>query len=149
LLKGIATYNDADRAAALNTLSSGPSLALPMLQALEDKTLDRNFVTAYHIRLMLNLANADVTARVEKLWGKITETPAETKASIAHVKKMFSDAPLWAYDQLGGKKVFEKNCQNCHSLNGVGGKVGPDLAGSWRNGLDYFLDNIIDPNAVV
>ena len=34
-------------------------------------------------------------------------------------------------------------------INGVGGKLGPDLAGSWRNGLDYFLENIVDPNAVV
>ena len=30
-----------------------------------------------------------------------------------------------------------------------GGKLGPDLGGTWRNGLDYFLENIIDPNAVV
>jgi putative heme-binding domain-containing protein len=29
------------------------------------------------------------------------------------------------------------------------GKTGPDLAGSWRNGLDYFVENIVDPNAVV
>jgi len=27
--------------------------------------------------------------------------------------------------------------------------MGPDLGGSWRNGLDYFLENIVDPNAVV
>jgi putative heme-binding domain-containing protein len=29
------------------------------------------------------------------------------------------------------------------------GRLGPDLAGTWRNGLDYFLENIVDPNAVV
>jgi len=34
-------------------------------------------------------------------------------------------------------------------MNGVGGKLGPDLGGSWRNGLSYFLENIVDPNAVV
>ncbi len=34
-------------------------------------------------------------------------------------------------------------------MNGVGGKLGPDLGGSWRNGIDYFLENIVDPNAVV
>jgi hypothetical protein len=33
------------------------------------------------------------------------------------------------------------------SPNTIGqrGKLGPDLAGSWRNGVDYFLENIIDP----
>jgi putative heme-binding domain-containing protein len=34
-------------------------------------------------------------------------------------------------------------------IDGDGGKIGPDLAGSERNGLDYFLENIVDPNAVV
>ncbi|MFQ3169378.1 MAG: putative heme-binding domain-containing protein, partial [Limisphaerales bacterium] len=37
----------------------------------------------------------------------------------------------------------------CHQLNGKGTAIGPDLTGSWRNGLDYFLESIIDPNAVV
>ena len=37
----------------------------------------------------------------------------------------------------------------CHAINSEGGKLGPDLAGAWRNGLDYFLENIVDPNAVV
>jgi putative heme-binding domain-containing protein len=40
-------------------------------------------------------------------------------------------------------------CVACHSRTGESGKLGPDLAGSWRNGLDYFLENIVDPNAVV
>src|SRR5213078_359836 len=30
-----------------------------------------------------------------------------------------------------------------------GGKVGPDLTGSNRGDLDYILQNIIDPNAVI
>jgi putative heme-binding domain-containing protein len=34
-------------------------------------------------------------------------------------------------------------------MDGAGGKLGPDLTGTWRNGLDYFLENIVDPNAVV
>ena len=37
----------------------------------------------------------------------------------------------------------------CHARDGQGGKLGPDLAGSWRNGIDYFLENIVDPNAVI
>ena len=29
------------------------------------------------------------------------------------------------------------------------GKLGPDLSGTWRNGPDYFIENIVDPNAVI
>jgi putative heme-binding domain-containing protein len=34
-------------------------------------------------------------------------------------------------------------------LFGTGGKVGPDLTGSNRGDLDYILQNIVDPNAVI
>ena len=34
-------------------------------------------------------------------------------------------------------------------MAGQGGGVGPDLAGAGRNGIPYFLENIIDPSAVM
>jgi putative heme-binding domain-containing protein len=149
LLKRFATFNEADRAAALNTLSGNPVFATELLKAIEARTVDKAAVSSYPVRLMLNLNNADVTARVEKVWGKVTDSPAELKETMAKFKKAYSEAPLWAFDTAAGQKVFEKTCATCHSLNGVGGKIGPDLGGSWRNGLDYFLENVVDPDAVV
>ncbi len=149
LIQRFNSFDEADRAAALSTLAGNVTLAIPLLQAIEDKTLDKQLVSAFTIRQMLNLNNADVTARIEKQWGKVTESPAELKSTIAKFKKAFSEAPLWAYETGNGKKTFEKTCAVCHSLNGVGAKLGPDLGGSWRNGVDYFLENIVDPNAVV
>jgi putative heme-binding domain-containing protein len=37
----------------------------------------------------------------------------------------------------------------CHRLYGHGGDSGPDLTGSGRENLDYLLENIVDPSAVV
>jgi putative heme-binding domain-containing protein len=45
--------------------------------------------------------------------------------------------------------VFAKTCQQCHTLYGVGGKVGPDITGSNRANLDYLLENVFDPSAVI
>src|SRR5208282_133459 len=37
----------------------------------------------------------------------------------------------------------------CHTLYGVGGKVGPEITGANRASLDYLLENILDPSAVI
>jgi len=56
---------------------------------------------------------------------------------------------LAAADKSAGRLVFNTACANCHTLYGHGGQVGPDLTGSNRDNLDYLLDNIVDPSAVV
>ena len=48
-----------------------------------------------------------------------------------------------------GRAVFAKSCQQCHTLFGVGGQVGPDLTGSNRRDLDYVLSNVLDPSALI
>ena len=45
--------------------------------------------------------------------------------------------------------MFAKTCQQCHTLYGVGAKIGPDLTGSNRADLDYLLSNVVDPSAVI
>jgi len=49
-----------------------------------------------------------------------------------------------------GKRIWEdNNCMGCHTLFGEGAKIGPDLTGSQRAVLDYVLENVLDPSAVV
>jgi putative heme-binding domain-containing protein len=52
-------------------------------------------------------------------------------------------------DLAHGRMVFNRTCVSCHKLFGEGGAIGPDLTGSQRNNLDYVLENLLDPSAVV
>ena len=52
-------------------------------------------------------------------------------------------------DPHAGRAVFAGICATCHTLYGEGGKIGPDLTGANRDNLDYLLENIADPSAVV
>ena len=52
-------------------------------------------------------------------------------------------------DRSLGRAVFAKVCQQCHTLFGTGGQVGPDLTGSNRADLDYLLSNVLDPSALI
>jgi len=45
--------------------------------------------------------------------------------------------------------LFQQICGLCHTLYGEGAKIGPELTGSDRQNLDYVLENILNPSAVV
>ncbi len=138
-----------NRTAALGTLTSRAELAKPLLEAVKSGAFDKKHLSSLQIRQMRNLNHAEINTLLDATWGKVNESSAAAKASIANFKKAYESAPLWAFSAKSGEQTFQQLCAVCHAMGGVGGKLGPDLAGSWRNGLDYFLENIIDPNAVV
>ena len=45
--------------------------------------------------------------------------------------------------------LYEANCGKCHKLFGVGGAIGPDITGANRTSVDYWLENILEPNALI
>jgi len=79
----------------------------------------------------------------------VNDSSDAAKETMARLKKGYLAAPLLAYDVNAGAETFKQLCGVCHAMNGQGGNLCPDLGGSWRHGLDYFLENIVDPNAVV
>jgi putative heme-binding domain-containing protein len=138
-----------DRAAALATLTSHPALGRALLQAVEQGSLDKKQLTALHVRQLRNLGDEQIDSHLNKLWGRTADSPSELKARIARISQLYDEAPRWAYSIAGGRRVFETLCVSCHKYDEKGGNLGPDLTGSWRNGTEYFIENIVDPNAVI
>jgi putative heme-binding domain-containing protein len=150
LLQRLASLPDADRAAALTTLSSQAVLARALLEAAQAGTVDKKQLSALHLRQIRTLNDPACTELLEKNWGRFNDTPTATRETIARIKKTFGEAPLWAYEGAHGRAVFDRVCGTCHALGGSSaGKLGPDLTGTWRHGADYFIENIVDPNAVI
>ena len=149
LIQRYERLDPADRSAALATLTSRAPLALPLLQAVQAGRFDRKHLSALQVRQMRSLHDGKVDQLLDQAWGKVNESSEASKATIARLKKAYAAAPLWAYNASSGRETFNQICAVCHAIDGVGGKLGPDLAGSWRNGVDYFVENIVDPNAVV
>ena len=149
LIQRFEKFDPAERNAALGALTSRKALAMPLLQAVQNGLFDRKYLSALQVRQLRDLHDTEVDHLVDATLGKVNESSAAMKETIAHFKKDYAAAPLWAFNAESGHQTFTQVCAVCHALNGVGGKLGPDLAESWRNGIDYFLENIVDPNAVV
>ncbi|MFT4548815.1 MAG: putative membrane-bound dehydrogenase-like protein, partial [Verrucomicrobiales bacterium] len=140
---------DADLNAAIAALSSQPLLAKALLTQIKNGDAESALLTSLHVRQMQSLGNRTVDRLLSEVWGKAKESGADAKASIAKYKKLYTAAPLWSFDRSAGAIVFTKTCAICHTKDGAGKHLGPDLSGSHSSGLDYFLESIIDPNAVI
>ncbi|MBL9136783.1 MAG: DUF1080 domain-containing protein [Verrucomicrobiales bacterium] len=149
LLAAYASLTGSEKRDALGTLASRPNYARPLLAAVAAGTISSKDLTAEVVRQLRNLKDEDINASLTKVYGTIREVNADKQAEIERYKRIFRAGGSTPGDAIRGRAAFAKVCQQCHSLFDIGGKVGPDLTGSNRGDLDYILQNIIDPNAVI
>lgn len=163
-LRGLAGYDDAqtapavlsyyptfdadERKDALATLAARPASARAMLGAIEAGDISIHDVSADIVRQLRSLSDKEIDQRVTKVWGVVRESPADKKKRIAQLKSLVGAAGK-SPDLSHGRVLFTKTCMQCHTLYDVGGHVGPDLTGSNRSDLDYLLENVVDPNAII
>ena len=137
------------RRAALSTLVSRTSSAKSLIAAVAAKKVPANHLTADIVRCLRRFNQREINAAVAKIWGVVRDSPAEKKKEIANYKKLLSvDGPK-RLDLANGRQLYNVICGQCHTMFGVGGKVGPDITGANRTDIDYLLHNILDPNAEI
>jgi putative membrane-bound dehydrogenase-like protein len=164
-LRGLAAFDDpatpkvvlgvyaklplAEKRDALATLCARAGYAEALLTAVEKKQVPAGDLTADLVRQLRNLKSRRLNERIAQAWGTVRESSADKAKLIAQYKKLLQSPAKVAPDMSLGRAVFARTCQQCHTLYGVGGKVGPDITGSDRSNLDYLLSNILDPSAVI
>ena len=164
-LRGLAVYEDtktppailgiynsldgAHKRDALNTLASRASFASPLLTAVSQGTVAKKDLTAEVVRQLRNLKNPELDEEIQKVWGLMRESAADKQQEIAKYKQIYQAGGSQPGNASRGRAVYARTCQQCHTLFDAGGKVGPDLTGSNRGDLDYIVQNIVDPNAVI
>ncbi len=151
VLKVFGSLTAAEKVDAIATLSSRPAYAKTLLAAIQGGGVARTDLNAITMRQLRGLKDAEVDALIEKFWGTVRETSADKKELIQKRKDQLTEGVLKDADARSGRAAFARTCQQCHALfgAGAGAKIGPDLTGSNRANLDYVLENILDPNAVV
>jgi len=142
-------FAPAERQDAIQTLTARPAFALALLDAIERETIARQDVSALVIRQLQALDDKAVTERLTKVWGQVRPASADKQQRIAKLKEQLSSDSLKMADVSRGRAIFAKTCAACHKLFDDGGTLAPELTGSQRANLDYVLDNVLDPSAIV
>jgi putative membrane-bound dehydrogenase-like protein len=149
ILKGYADYSDEEKIDAVTTLTSRPAFAQALLVAMEKKLVPGRDVSAFNARQIQALGNKEITDRLAKVWGTIRPASEDKAVLLTKYKTALTAANLKKANLSNGRQLYQKNCAACHRLFGAGNDIGPDLTGSQRSNLDYILENIIDPSAIV
>ncbi len=149
LLGVYARLGQAERRDVLFTLAARGSSARLLLEALESGTIPRGDFTAELARQVANFNDPELAKQLARVWGTARKTTAERARLIGGYKALLTTAPDRSPEPSLGRAVFAKVCQQCHTLFGEGGKVGPELTGSNRADLDYILSNVLDPSALI
>jgi putative membrane-bound dehydrogenase-like protein len=143
------TLQGAERREALGTLVSRPAYALALLEAMERGDLPARDLSADLLRQLRNLKHPEVNRRMATVWGEYRESDPDAQREIERLKRLYWAGGSQPGDATRGRGVFVQRCQQCHTLYGVGGGLGPDITGANRGDLDYLLQKIVDPNAVI
>ncbi len=131
-------------AAILETLASRVDFADALVDAFLDGKIKGARIPAYLARQIAMISSKGTV--FAKNWGLNPADAKKKEKLIAIWKKRLPEKTLDRADPKEGKQVFQRVCSACHQLYGEGGIVGPDLTGSNRANLDYFLINVLFPS---
>jgi hypothetical protein len=138
-----------DRPAILAAMVARPAGARSLLDAMAAGSVPRTDLTAFHARQIAALADAGLTRQLAQVWGVVRAGEGDHRSTITRFRTQMTPGEIARANLQSGRQTFQQLCAPCHRLHGAGGEIGPDLTGSGRSNLDYLLENIIDPGAIV
>jgi putative heme-binding domain-containing protein len=142
LLSRYSKLGPEERRVVVETLASRKSYARALVVAMGKGKVAKEEIPAYVAR---NL-HAMLGDSFEKVYGKVQPVSAGQDKLIAKYKSMVLASDMSQADASKGRAIYQRTCLACHIMYGEGGKIGPELTGSNRSDLDYFLLNVLAPS---
>lgn len=143
------SFHQSERAAVIEALVARPSFAGPLLDEMAKGSIPRAELSPFQARQIRGFNDPALSKRLTEVWGELRDSSADKRELMEKVKADLTPANLAGANAGAGRELFVKTCASCHRLFGAGGQIGPDLTGANRKNLDYLLENIVDPSAVV
>jgi putative heme-binding domain-containing protein len=149
LLEAYDSFEPVHKRDALNTLVSRPAFAKPLLAAISANKVPAHDLSADIVRQLRNHKEPEIQEQVATFYGAVREASADAKAEIERYRRIYRAGGSQPGDASKGRAVYNQICAQCHMLFDSGGTAGPDITGAARHDLNYLLENMVDPNAVI
>ena len=149
ILQNYSHFDAAEKHDAIETLASRPAYAVALLDAVEHHQIPVGDISVFTARQLRQFKDRTISDKLAKVWGTLRESSADKKEQMDHYTSLLTPDFLKHADISHGRLLFSHTCMQCHTLYGVGGKIGPDLTGSNRDHVDFVLQKVIDPSAAV
>jgi putative heme-binding domain-containing protein len=137
-----------ERAAAIQTLLARVAGAKAFAAAIGSGKIPKTELTAPIARQIQGMKDSALDEWLAKNFGTISAPNEDKQKLIAKYKQFATTDLILRADASHGRALFAQTCAACHTLFGAGGKIGPELPGAFED-VDYLLNNILDPNAII
>ena len=131
--------------AALNLMLRRSSWTGALLSGIESGKINNKDLQPQQWQALTSNIDPQISSKAQELFKR---SGAATSDRQAIVDKMMPAAAKPG-DAARGQQLFEKNCAVCHTLEGKGGQVGPELTGMGARSRQENLIDIVDPNRSV
>lgn len=165
LIQALATVGDADSPAvllgrfgvfspeqlndAVAALASNAVGGKALLAAVAAGQADKALLSPLVVRQLKSLGDQALDAQLAAVVGVVNATKADFAKNKARYEAMLKPEAVRKGDIAAGRQLFASTCGICHTFGYTGNQVGPGLAGSNIGKLDYFLENVLNPNGVI
>ncbi|NCF92260.1 MAG: c-type cytochrome [Verrucomicrobiaceae bacterium] len=139
----------AEKANAITTLTSRAASAQALLQAIASGKLPRGDLSVAGARQILQFKDLKLARSLEEHWGSFKPVSANKATAMKQWQSKLTTESVAQANLSNGRRVYNQTCYACHQLFGQGVALGPDITGANRSDLNYLLENILDPNALV
>lgn len=143
LLKDWRKLTTAAHRALVASMVRSQDTASLLLDAIESGTPSPLEVDAPSREALKAYPIPELKERAERIFAS-TATPGRED-----VLKEYMPALDLAGDKTRGAAIFAANCLPCHTVQGIGQHVGPDLSGIASKPKEQLLHSIIDPSAEI
>jgi putative membrane-bound dehydrogenase-like protein len=128
---------------AIDVLISREPWVPALLAGIDAGKIDNRDVQQQQWSALKNNPNEKLSQQAAALQQKTGHAPSSDRKAI--VDKFLPLADKQG-DAAKGRLIFEQNCIKCHTIEGKGGKVGPELTGVGARPRPDLIGKILDPN---